>query len=412
MERWILHCDMNSFYASVELLSRPELKNRPVAVCGNPKDRRGIVLAKNELAKKCGVKTAETIWSAERKCPGLVLLPPHYDRYDEYSDIVNRIYVRYTDLVEPFSIDESWLDITGSLDHFGKHAAEIADEIRSVVTNETGLTLSVGVSYNKIFAKMGSDYKKPDATTLIDRSNYKQILWPMPAREMFFVGSVTAEKLKGMNIHTIGDIASANPLFLQEALGKHGAQLYTYANGLDDSPVAKFSERRAYKSVGNGITFKRNLTGIDDVRTALKALSDRVASRLRAEGLRAGGVKLDIKDPDFKVITRQLQLEKPTDLASDIHAAAMDLAERNWQFTDPIRLLTVTGISLVDNLADEQLSFDTLMDNTHEKDRAMEETLDSIREKFGKYAIVYGGLVGNDLGISNGRREDVEYEER
>ena len=412
MERWILHCDMNSFYASVELLSRPELKNRPVAVCGNPKDRRGIVLAKNELAKKCGVKTAETIWSAERKCPGLVLLPPHYDHYDEYSDIVNRIYVRYTDLVEPFSIDESWLDITGSLDHFGKEAAEIADEIRSVVTNETGLTLSVGVSYNKIFAKMGSDYKKPDATTLIDRNNYKQILWPMPAREMFFVGRVTAEKLKGMNIHTIGDIASANPLFLQEALGKHGAQLYTYANGLDDSPVAKFSERRAYKSVGNGITFKRNLTGIDDVRTALKALSDRVASRLRAEGLRAGGVKLDIKDPDFKVITRQLQLEKPTDLASDIHAAAMDLAERNWRFADPIRLLTVTGINLVDNLADEQLSFETLIDNTHEKDRAMEETLDSIREKFGKYAIVYGGLVGNDLGISNGRREDIEYEER
>lgn len=412
MERWILHCDMNSFYASVELLSRPELKNRPVAVCGNPKDRRGIVLAKNELAKKCGVKTAETIWSAERKCPGLVLLPPHYDHYDEYSDIVNRIYVRYTDLVEPFSIDESWLDITGSLDHFGKEAAEIADEIRSVVTSETGLTLSVGVSYNKIFAKMGSDYKKPDATTLIDRNNYKQILWPMPAREMFFVGRVTAEKLKGMNIHTIGDIASANPLFLQEALGKHGAQLYTYANGLDDSPVAKFSERRAYKSVGNGITFKRNLTGIDDVRTALKALSDRVASRLRAEGLRAGGVKLDIKDPDFKVITRQLQLEKPTDLASDIHAAAMDLAERNWRFADPIRLLTVTGINLVDNLADEQLSFETLIDNTHEKDRAMEETLDSIREKFGKYAIVYGGLVGNDLGISNGRREDIEYEER
>ena len=203
-----------------------------------------------------------------------MLLPPHYDHYDEYSDIVNRIYVRYTDLVEPFSIDESWLDITGSLDHFGKEAAEIADEIRSVVTSETGLTLSVGVSYNKIFAKMGSDYKKPDATTLIDRNNYKQILWPMPAREMFFVGRVTAEKLKGMNIHTIGDIASANPLFLQEALGKHGAQLYTYANGLDDSPVAKFSERRAYKSVGNGITFKRNLTGIDDVRTALKALSD------------------------------------------------------------------------------------------------------------------------------------------
>lgn len=412
MERWILHCDMNSFYASVELLSHPELLDRPVAVCGSPKDRRGIVLAKNEIAKKCGVKTAETIWSAERKCPGLVLLPPHYDRYDEYSDIVNRIYIRYTDLVEPFSIDESWLDVTGSLGHFGKSAVELADEIRAVVTRETGLTLSIGVSFNKIFAKMGSDYKKPDATTFIDRNNYKDILWTMPARNLFFVGAVTAEKLKGMNIHTIGDLAQADPAFLTEALGKHGTQLYTYANGLDDSPVAKYSERRAVKSVGNGITFKRNLTGRDDVRTALKAIADRVAGRLRAQGMRAGGVKLDIKDPGFRVITRQLQLDRPTDLAADIHNAAMDLAERNWRFEDPIRLLTVTAINLQDDAQDEQLSFDMLDSGDEEQDRAMEEMLDSIRRKFGRHAIVFGSIVDNDLGISSGRREDIEYEER
>lgn len=412
MDRWILHCDMNSFFASVELLSHPELKDQPVAVGGNPKDRHGIILAKNEAAKKYGIKTAETIWSAKKKCPQLVLLPPHHDKYDEYCAEINKIYLRYTDMVEPFSIDESWLDVTGSLGHFGRSAVRLADEIRSVVRNETGLTLSAGVSFNKIFAKMGSEYKKPDATTLIDRSNYKDILWPMPVRELFFVGAVTAEKLRKMNVLTIGDLAQSDPEFLSVALGKHGTQLYIYANGLDDSPVARYQDRREYKSVGNGITFKRNLLGREDVRTAVIALSDRVAGRLRAQNLRCSGVKLDIKDPEFRVITRQLQLPRPTDLAGDIQRAAMELMEKHWHFEDPIRLLTVTAIQLSGEDADEQLSFDSLNGQATEQDRAVETALDSIRRKFGRYAIVHGGLLGNDLGISDGRRDEVEYEER
>ena len=412
MDRTILHCDMNSFFASVELLAYPELRERPVAVSGNPKDRRGIILAKNEAAKKFGIKTAETIWQAKKKCPNLILLPPHHEKYNEFCMIINAIYLKYTDMVEPFSIDESWLDVSASLDHFQKSGKEIADEIRALVRHETGLTLSAGVSFNKIFAKMGSEYKKPDATTVIDRKNYKDILWPMPVRELFFVGAVTAEKLKSMNILTIGDLAVADKGFLLSALGKHGQQLYEYANGLDESPVSRYTDRKEYKSVGNGITFKRNLQGKEDVRTAIKALSDRVAARLRAKGLRCSGVKIDIKDPDFQLISRQTQLDHPTDLGGEIFETAMYLMERHWRLDNPIRLLTITGINLVRGVEDEQLSLFSIDNPLREKQRAVEETLDTIRGKFGRYAIVSGGLINNNLGISNGKNEEeIEYEE-
>ena len=204
MERVILHCDMNNFYASVELLSRPDLKGMPVAVCGDPEGRHGIVLAKNQLAKDAGVITAETVWQAKKKCPGLQFVRPHHDRYKEYSDRINKIYLEYTDMVEPFSIDESWLDVTASQKLFGS-GKQIGDAIRRRIKSELGLTLSVGVSYNKIFAKMGSEYRKPDATTEITQENFKELLWNKPVGELFFVGFATAEKLKNLNIHTIGD---------------------------------------------------------------------------------------------------------------------------------------------------------------------------------------------------------------
>ena len=259
MERVILHCDMNSYYASVELLDRPDLDGKPVAVCGNPESRHGIILAKNELAKKSGVITAETIWQAKKKCPDLVLVPPHHDKYKEYSKRINKIYLDYTDMVEPFSIDESWLDVTASQRLFGS-GKEIADTIRNRVKNELGLTLSAGVSYNKVFAKMGSDYKKPDATTVITRANFSDLLFSKPVNELFFVGFATAEKLKSINIHTIGDLARANPVALESLLGKQGKVLHKYANGIDDSPVSLFNQREKIKSVGNGMTFTHNLT--------------------------------------------------------------------------------------------------------------------------------------------------------
>lgn len=415
MDRTILHCDMNSFYASVELLEHPELDGKPVAVCGDPHSRHGIILAKNEEAKKYKVQTAETIWQARRKCPDLILLAAHHYKYERFSKIINAIYLRYTDLVEPFSIDESWLDVTGSLSKFGMTGKEIADEIRETVKAETGLRQSVGVSFNKIFAKMGSDYKKPDATTVITRENYKDILWPLPARDLIFVGKSTAAKLEGLNIRTIGAIAQADPSMLHRVFGKHGDEMYRYANGLEDSPVARYDAAREYKSVGNGITFRRNLQGREDVRTAVVSLSDRVSVRLRKHGLRASGVKVDIKDPNLRTISRQMQLESSTNSSAEIAKAAMELIDRNWRYTDPIRLITVTGINISEGMPEEQISlFEPVLEEKRKQNEAIDAAMDSIRDKFGKYSIMHGGALGNDMGISykESEEEEIEYEER
>lgn len=415
MDRTILHCDMNSFYASVELLEHPELDGKPVAVCGDPHSRHGIILAKNEEAKKYKVQTAETIWQARRKCPDLILLAAHHYKYERFSKIINAIYLRYTDLVEPFSIDESWLDVTGSLSKFGLTGKEIADEIRETVKAETGLRQSVGVSFNKIFAKMGSDYKKPDATTVITRENYKDILWPLPARDLIFVGKSTAAKLESLNIRTIGAIAQADPSMLHRVFGKHGDEMYRYANGLEDSPVARYDAAREYKSVGNGITFRRNLQGREDVRTAVVSLSDRVSVRLRKHGLRASGVKVDIKDPNLRTISRQMRLESSTNSSAEIAKAAMDLIDRNWRYTDPIRLITVTGINISEGMPEEQISlFEPVLEEKRKQNEAIDAAMDSIRDKFGKYSIMHGGALGNDMGISykESEEEEIEYEER
>ena len=382
-DRTILHCDMNGFYASVELLDYPQYKNIPMAVCGDPKSRHGIILAKNEPAKKFGIKTAETIWQAKKKCPSLVCVPPHHDKYSKYSKMINEIYLRYTDMVEPFSIDESWLDVSASLTLFGS-GKEIADQIREIVKKELGLTLSAGVSFNKIFAKMGSEYKKPDATTVITRENYKNIIWPMDISEMFFVGKATADKLKTAGIHTIGDLANTSRSLLVSMLGKHGGMLYDYSNGLDEEPVSLYSDREKNKSVGHGMTFTRNITGSEDIKAALSGLCDKVASRLRRNKMRAWGVKVDIKDPDFNVVSKQKQLDAAINTALD----------------RPIRLLTVTAINLVDENEAQQLSFfDT--ENTQRRQRAesVERTLDMIRDKYGSSSIGFGRTVNNDIGI-------------
>lgn len=389
---------MDGFYASVELLNHPELKNVPVAVCGNPENRHGIILAKNTHAKKYGVKTAETVWQAKKKCPSLYLLPPHHHKYKEYSLRINEIYQRFTDLVEPFSIDESWMDVSASLKLFGT-GREIADTIRETIKRELGLTLSVGVSFNKIFAKMGSDYNKPDGTTVISRDNYKQLLWPMNVRNMFFVGSATADKLNKSGIHTIGDLALADAGLLSALLGKQGRMLHEYANGLDSSPVSHYAEREKIKSVGNGTTFRRNLQGIDDIKVAVAALSDTVASRLRKYQMKGAGVKVDIKNPDFKVISRQKQLASPTNLAEEIFRQAISIIQTSWRLQDPIRMLTITAINLCDENSDQQLSLFDTDSRSQEKGERVERTIDSIRAKFGDNAITFGRVLNNDIGI-------------
>ncbi|MBR0598798.1 DNA polymerase IV [Sinanaerobacter chloroacetimidivorans] len=398
MDRTILHCDMNGFYASVELLSLPGLKGRPVAVCGNPDNRHGIILAKNEEAKACGIQTAETVWQAKKKCPNLVLVRPHHDRYHLYSKKINEIYGRFTDMVEPFSIDESWLDVTGSQKLFGSGRV-IADRIRETVKKELGLTLSVGVSFNKVFAKMGSEYKKPDATTEITRENYKELIWTQPVGELFFVGGATAEKLIKSGIKTIGELAQANRVLLTSMLGKQGAVIHDYANGIDDSPVSLACERQKIKSVGNGMTFKRDLAGTEDIKTAILALADTVAGRLRRYEMKCQGVKVDIKDPLFKTISRQKQLELSTNLAEEIGNAAMELIRKSWNLKDPIRMLTVTGIGLTDEQESQQLSLFSINEENREKSEKMERTLDHIRAKYGDHAITFARILKNDIGI-------------
>lgn len=406
MDRIILHCDMNSFYASVELLEHPELQGKPVAVSGSPDNRHGIILAKNEEAKRMGVRTAETIWQARSKCPELHFLKPHHEKYQAYSRMINEIYESYTDMVEPFSIDESWLDVTGSTLLFGS-GIEIADKIRNQVFRETGLTLSAGVSFNKIFAKMGSEYKKPNATTLISRANFQELLWPMDAGELFFVGAATKNRLAEQGIRTIGDIAQSDRGFLQSLLGKQGPQLYDYANGLENSPVSRSWERQKVKSVGNGITFRRNLVNMEEVRIGLTALSDTVAGRLRKVEMKCQGVKVDIRGSSFRTISRQKQLPSPTNLAEELIRSAMELVLASWDFRESIRMLTVTGIQLCEEDFCQQLSLFPQDEESRRKTENVERAIDAIRLKYGSGGIQYGGLLGNDIGLDWDRIDEI-----
>lgn len=396
MDRTILHCDLNSFFASVELLTLPHLRRLPVAVCGDPASRHGIVLAKNELAKHAGVKTAETIWQAKRKCPELVCIPPHHKRYAACSRLVNEIYLRYTDLVEPFGIDESWLDISGSMHLFGGDSVRIANEIRATVKRELGLTLSIGISFNKVFAKLGSDYKKPDATTLISRENWQQMLFPLPVTDLLFVGRSAAELLKQHNILTIEELAQADPEMLSQLLGKQGQQLHQYANGLDHSPVRAWHEPEPIKSVGNSTTYSHNLTTRDEVRSGVALLCDSVAMRLRQHRLYCSGVQVGIKDPQFKNISRQKQLPRSTHLMKDLHTAAMELIESCWKFPDPIRLISITAINLTtEEETYEQVDlFGSTPQQSSRRQEKLELTVDAIREKFGSGAIQFGPKTG------------------
>lgn len=397
-DRVILHCDMNGFFASVELLEHPELKDRPMAVCGDPNNRHGIILAKNQIAKEYGVVTAETIWKAKQKCPDLQLVRPHMSKYKHYCTLINEIYQRFTDMVEPFSIDESWLDVTASQKLFGS-GKEIADAIRETVKSELGLTLSAGVSFNKVFAKMGSEYKKPDATTEITRDNYKELLWPLPCIEFFGVGKATADRLNHLGIHTIGDIATAPKELLIAHFGKHGNVMWEHANGMDESSVSLYSDRDPIKSVGNGITFKRDLLSERDIAVAVKGLSDTVAGRLRKYGLKACGIKVDIKDPYFKVISRQTQLFSPTWLASEISRASLEIINSSWKKGSPIRMLTITGINLTDDVDQEQLSLFGDDPTKKERTEKVEFTMDAVRQKFGTDSIGFASVMSNDLGI-------------
>ena len=390
MDRIIFHCDLNGFYASVELLSHPDLRDVPMAVCGDPHSRHGIILAKNEPAKKFGIQTAETIWQAKKKCPDLVLLPPHHDLYHAYSKKVNAIYDEYTDLVEPFGIDESWLDVTHTLHLFGGDPQALADHIRSRLKRELGLTASVGISFNKVFAKLGSDYKKPDATTVISRENWQKIVWPLPVGDLLYVGGAARTLLKQYGVTTIGQLAACSAEMLETLMGKMGVQLHEYANGLDQSPVRSRYDAEPVKSVGNGTTFPKNLTTSEQVHTGIAMLADSVATRLRHHGLYAGGLQVTVRDPEFRDRSRQCQLPAPTHLIRDLTETATDLVHQLWKPPAPIRAMTVTAIHLVpEGQAYEQVDLFTPVPRK-EKQEKLEGAMEQIRKKYGSGAIVFG----------------------
>ena len=391
-DRIILHCDLNCFFASVELLDKPALQNVPVAVCGDPASRHGIILATNEPAKRMGVQTAETVWQAKQKCPHLILLPPHHSLYADYSRRVNTIYGQYTDLVEPFGIDESWLDVTGSLHLFGGNARQLADDIRARLRQELRLTISVGVSFNKVFAKLGSDYKKPDATTVISRENWRDMVWPLPVGDLLFVGRAARRTLSQFGVETIGQLAACKPELLEQLMGKAGLQLYRYANGLDDAPVRPQHEQEPVKSVGNSTTFPENLTRWEQVRGGLQMLCDSVAARLRQQGLYCGGVAVGVRDAQFRTVSRQMRLPEPTHLMRDIYGAALALTGRIWKAPNPVRLLSVTALYITDS-TDSYQQLDLLAGDATARDRRQEQlesAMDAIRGKYGRDAISFG----------------------
>lgn len=403
MERTILHCDCNSYYASVELIDKPEFKNMPVAVCGDPESRHGIILAKNEEAKKFGIKTAETIWKAKQKCPNLVLLSAHHEKYAYYCEKINEIYLQYTDQVERFSVDESWLDVTGSLHLYGT-GKEIADTIRKRIREEIGITISVGVSFNKVFAKLGSDYKKPDATTVITRENYRDILYKLPVADMLFVGKSAANTLNSVGILTIGDLANTSRERISALLGKAGESIWENANGLDKSEVKKFDDVDPVKSVSNSITFVRDLVGVEDIRAGLTVLCDSVGARLRKQGLYCTTVQIQIRDPYFKTIQRQRTLENATNSTRVLFDVAFDIIKSCYSMAAPIRLLGVGATGLTTSLA-EQIS---LLDDGAEKrlkSAKLDKTMDEIREKYGKESVGFARIMKTDI-VKNGKDDE------
>ena len=400
MERIILHADLNNFYASVECLYRPDLRDKPVAVGGDPEERRGIILAKNYPAKIFGIKTGETIWQAKQKCSALIVLKPNFKLYLRFARMARRIYSDYTDQIEPFGLDEAWLDVTGSTGIYGD-GRQIADEIRARFKEELGLTGSVGVSFNKIFAKLGSDIKKSDATTVITKENYKEIVWPLPVSALLYVGRATSKKLKDRAIHTIGDLARIDRFYPRAWLGKWGDVLYSFANGLDDSPVSALGEEAMIKSIGNSTTTPRDLENDEDVRMILYVLCESVAMRLREHGLECGVVEIQVRNCDLFSFVRQKKQNRPTNLAAEIHRAAMEIFKNNYDWKKPIRSIGVRGSEL--SAAGGSIQLSLLVDEEKRKKlERLEAATDSIKRRFGNLSIGRGLLlIDRSLGTIN-----------
>lgn len=385
MERIIIHSDMNSCYASIECSLNPELKGKPVAVGGSVEDRHGIILAKTAEAKKFGVATGEAIWQAKQKCPDLIVVPPHFDIYAKYSWLAREIYRRYTDKIEPMGLDEAWCDITGSILLFGS-VQNITDAIRAAFKNELGITVSIGVSFNKIFAKLGSDLAGVDEVVTITKENYKDIVWPLSVSSIMGVGKNTAKKLRDYGIYNVGDLANTPDDWLKLTFGVIGEDMWRYANGYDNSRVMPDGYAREIKTVGHGVTCKEDLTNDEEVWLAFVQLSQDVSKRLKKEHLAATSVQISVRDS--YLMTRQFQCNTgyPTQSAMDISKTALKLFKENYPWVSNVRALSVRAINLCDEDAPVQLDLSGEY-KRHDRQKIIDDTILALREKFGSKAL-------------------------
>ena len=392
-DRSILHSDLNSFYASVEIMLNPALRDKAIAVCGSTEDRHGIVLAKSDKAKKAGIKTGMVNWEARQKCPDLIMVPPQYEQYLKYSKLTREIYQRYTDQVEPYGMDECWLDATGSLGVFGD-ALSIAEEIRRTTREELGLTVSIGVSYNKIFAKLGSDMKKPDAITVINRSDYQDKVWPLPVSDLFYVGRATDKKLSRYGIRTIGELARAPRDFLKSTLGKNGEMLWFFANGEDLSRVMKNDFQSPVKSIGHGTTCTSDLETDEEVWKIMLHLTQDIGHRLRVHDMKANGVQITVKDNSLSCRQYQMQLPMATQSPMEIATVARHLFENNYDWHTFVRAITVRAINLEPKFMPQQLM---LFEDAARRARLekLDDTIEILRGRFGRWSIYSASLLGS-----------------
>ncbi len=393
--RIIIHSDLNSFYASVEGMKKPWLKNVPMAVAGDSEKRHGIILAKNIHAAKFGVKTAEPIWQAKSKCPELITVPPSHDDYIIISKQVRSIYEEYSNRIESFGIDECWLDITDIAKDFDE-GRKIADEIRAEIRTRIGITASCGVSFNKTFAKLGSDLKKPDATTVIDDTNFKQTVWPLSVDKLLFVGNSTKKTLRFLGIHTVGELALADVGELERILGKHGVSLWINANGNDASPVTESAAPSSVKSVSNSITLSRDITADEDVRVVLLALCEKVSARMRKIDCVCDTVQIWIRDNEFNSYERQTKLPFPNRTAASLFEAAFDLYNVNHRRGRPIRALGVKAANISERDVG-QMSIAAHSEDTLIRRERLESAADSIRSQFGKASIKRGIMLTDNI---------------
>ncbi|MBQ7351741.1 MAG: DNA polymerase IV [Clostridia bacterium] len=394
MGRYILHCDLNNFYASVESLFDPSIRNKAVVVVGDEEKRHGIVLAKNYIAKEYGIKTGDTVWEARQKCgEELVCKTARFDLYLYVSRLVKSIYREYSSRVESFGIDEAWIDIS-HLASSDNEAVAIADNIRSRVIAEVGLTISVGVSFNKVFAKLGSDMKKPNATTLISKSNFQDLVWKLPVEELLYVGRATKKKFERSNIVTIGDLAVADIKYLKLTLGKVGESLWKFARGLDDSVVSHIKDSEKIKSFGNSTTCPIDLQDNAQVKSVIYMLAESVAERMRERGMYGTTVSMWVKDVDLVSFERQATLSTPTNVSSDIGRMAYKLFLEHYNWSKDVRAVGVRISGLCQGVVQCDI-FHNMEDL--DRNQKLESTIENLRSRFGYNIIRRGDIMSNEL---------------